>query len=215
VKDPDLEAYVEAIERHFRARRGIDHVLTPRDFGLARSFHAAGIPLATVLVGIDRAFGEGDVTSLAYCRRRIEELATSGPRPRARPMPPSEPMPLGDLQGLLSELAERLSRLRPGKQACFEAPIRKIQEIHDLLSVSTRPNWDYLRGKLLEIDQDVAGAVLSGLTPEELAAARAEAARAVERHRGHLDDEALEDALTRYLVQRARERLGLPRVCLA
>ena len=48
MKDTDLEAYLDAIERHFRARRGVEHVLTPRDFALARSWHRAGIPLATV-----------------------------------------------------------------------------------------------------------------------------------------------------------------------
>jgi hypothetical protein len=66
VKDPDLEAYVESIEKHLRARRGVDHVLSPRDFGLARSWHQAGLPLATVLVGIDRAFESGEVTSLSF-----------------------------------------------------------------------------------------------------------------------------------------------------
>ena len=34
-RDPDLEAFVEAVEAAFRARRGKDHVLAPRDFALA------------------------------------------------------------------------------------------------------------------------------------------------------------------------------------
>jgi hypothetical protein len=37
-------------------------------------------------------------------------------------------------------------------------------------------------------------------------------ARAIERHRGRVDEEALSDAMARYTLQRARERLGLPRV---
>ena len=66
-----MEAYVEAIEGHLRARRGVDHILSPRDFALAKGWHEAGVPLATVLVGMDRAFETAkDVTSLAYCRRR-------------------------------------------------------------------------------------------------------------------------------------------------
>ena len=51
-----VEAYVEAIEAHLRARRGVDHILSPRDFALARAWYEAGVPLATVLVGMDRAF---------------------------------------------------------------------------------------------------------------------------------------------------------------
>jgi len=50
-----LEAFVEAIEGHLRARRGVDHILSPRDFALARGWYQAGVPLATVLVGMDRA----------------------------------------------------------------------------------------------------------------------------------------------------------------
>jgi hypothetical protein len=210
---PDLEAYTGAVEGHLRARRGTDHVLSPRDFALVRSWHRAGVPLATVLVGIDRAFeADGGVTSLAYCRRKIEELVSSGPGPRARPAPPAEPVPLPELAALMEGLLERLSLLKPGPKAFFETPLRKIQETQDLISVAARPNWDYLRGKLREIDDDVSAAVLQALSAEEVETFRAEAARAVERHRGRVDDAALEDARSRYTVQRARERLGLPRV---
>ena len=51
-----LEAYVEAIEGHLRARRGVDHTLSPREFGLVRAWHQAGVSLATVMVWMDRAF---------------------------------------------------------------------------------------------------------------------------------------------------------------
>ncbi|HWX24709.1 MAG TPA: hypothetical protein VN083_06675 [Vicinamibacteria bacterium] len=214
MKDPDLEAYIDSIEKHLRARRGVDHVLSPRDFALARSWHQAGVPLATVLVGVDRAFESGEVVSLSYCRRRVEELAGSGTPPRARPTPPTEQLPLEDVHALLSDLRDHLSRLKPGPAACFEPPLRKIQEVQDLLAVASRPNWDYLRGKLREIDADVSAALLSALSPEELEACRAEALLAVERHRGRVDDLALQDAMSRYVVQRARERLDLPRVML-
>jgi len=55
-RDPELLAFVEAIESAFRARRGKDHALAPRDFALARGFFDAGVPLATVLVALDAAF---------------------------------------------------------------------------------------------------------------------------------------------------------------
>jgi hypothetical protein len=214
LKDPDLESFVEGIEKHFRARRGTDHALSPRDFNLARSWHDRGVPLATVLVGVDRAFESGDVTSLAYCRKWVEELASSGTPPRERPSTSKEQIPLGEIHAVLVELQGHLARLQPGPAACFEPPLRKIQEVQDLLSVAARPNWEYLRRKLQEIDDDVSASLLSALSPEDLATFRAEATRAVERHRGKVTDEALEDALSRYLMQRARERLGLRRVLL-
>ena len=58
------------------------------------------MPLATVLVGIDRAFERTrtSASSLAFCRRRVEELAAAGPRPPSRPAPPAESVPLSEVE---------------------------------------------------------------------------------------------------------------------
>jgi hypothetical protein len=212
--DADVEAYVEAIEAHLRARRGLDHILSPRDFAQARSWHQAGVPLATVLVGIDRAFDAGGgVASLTFCRRRVEDLVAAGPRPERRPTPASEGVPLEEVARILQLLLDHLAPLRP-LASSFEPPLRKIREVQDLLAVATRPNYEYLRLKLREIDDGVSAGAVQALRPEELEDFRGEAARAVERHRGRLDDAAIEDARARYTLQRARERFDLPRVCL-
>lgn len=214
-KDPGIEEYVSAIEGHLRARRGVDHILTPRDFALARSWYEAGVPLATVLVGMDRAFEQSaNVSSLAFCRRRVEELAAAGSRPERRPTPPTESVPLGEVAGVLESLLEQLDKVRPEPGTSFEPPLRKIREVQDLLAVASRPNWDYLRSKLREIDDDVSAAVLQALTAAQLKEFRQEATRAIERHRGKVDEAALEDAMARFTLQRAREKLGLPRVSL-
>lgn len=191
-------------------------VLSRRDFALARAWHGTGLPLASVLVGIDRAFDDagGDVSSLGFCRRRVEELQASGRRPLARPAPPAESVPVREVQALLGTLSDRLQALRPGPLACFEPPLRKIQEVRDLLAVASRPNWGYLRAKLGEIDDDVAAAVLQATSAAEREAYLEEARRATQRLSGRIDDDALEDARGRFVMQRARERLGLPRVSL-
>jgi hypothetical protein len=213
VKDAGVEAFVAAIETHLRARRGVEHILSPRDFALARAWYEAGVPLATVLVGMDRAFeGNANVTSLSFCRRRVEELAAAGPRPQIRPAPPAETIPLSEVGELLSSLLEQLEHVRPAPGTSFEPPLRKIREVQDLLAVASRPNWEYVRAKLREIDDDVSAAVLGAFSADQLEDFRQEAARVIERHRGRVDDEALEDAKVRFTLQRAREKLGLPRV---
>ena len=210
---PDVQPYVEAIEGHLRARRGVDHILSPRDFALARAWHQAGVPLATVLVGMDRAFEAAtNVTSLAFCRRWVEELAAAGPRPPLRPAPPPESVPLKEVEGLLTTLLEKLGSVKAPVGSAFEPPLRKIREVQELISVASRPNWSYLREKLREIDDDVSAAVVHALSPSDLEEFRDEAARAIERHRGRVDEDALSDAMARYTLQRARERVGLPRV---
>jgi hypothetical protein len=213
MKDPAIEGYVSAIEDHLRARRGVDHILSPRDFALARTWYEAGVPLATVLVGMDRAFEQSpNVSSLSFCRRRVEELAAAGPRPSSRPSPPAESIALPEVASLLASLLEQLQKVKPAAGTSFEPPLRKIREVQDLLAVASRPNWEYVRSKLREIDDDVSAAVLTAFTAEQLEDFRTEAARAIERHRGRVDDDGLEDARARFTLQRAREKLGLPRV---
>lgn len=210
-RDPALEAFVEAIEQVFRTRRGVDHALSPREFALARGWFEGGIPLATVLVAIDLAFdSEPSVSSLTFCRRRVEQLAAgtaSGPGSSYEAGRPS-----------LLELSERLSALR---KRLLELPPRaaalalvEVEETENLVAVASRPNWPYLEQRLVRIDEAVSAAAVEALSGDELSALRAQAARAAERHRGRVDPRALEDAVERLVRQRAREKLQLPRVAV-
>jgi Arc/MetJ family transcription regulator len=210
---PDgLPAYVDAIERHFCTRRGAPHTLTPRDFALARSWFETGIPLASVLVGVDLAFdADPNANSLAFCRRRVEELAATGAAPLSA-APSRSSGSLSEIGELLALLRQRLLSLDPEHRRPFTLVLVNLQEVEDLVAVSTRPNWEYLSRKLREIDEEVSAAVMSALSPEEATQIREQASRAVARHQGRVDAAALDQALARFAVQRARERLGLPRV---
>jgi hypothetical protein len=213
-----LEAYVEAIESHFRTRKGAEVTLTPRDFALARSWHQSGVPLAVVLLGIDAAFlADPQASSLSFCRRRIEDLAVAGSSPAAASGGGglgSERLHAGEVIEVLTLLEERLRALAPRSRGAFELALRRLEEVRDLVSVASRPNWDYVRSKLREIDDSVSGAALAALPAEEQVGLREEAARASERHRGRVDEASLQEAVRRFMVQRAREKLGLPRVSL-
>jgi hypothetical protein len=214
--DRGLTAYVESIEGHFRARRGAQTVLSPRDFALARAWYQAGVPLAAVLLGLDSTFeADASVASLSFCRRRIEDLAGAGPRQAAATaVSGTERLRGPEVEEVLSLLRERLLALPARARGAFELPLRRIEEIRDLVAVASRPNWDYVRGKLQEIDDAVSSAALAALPDDEAAALRSEARGAGERHRGRVDDASLEEAVARLIVQRAREKLGLPRVSL-
>ena len=206
-RDPELEGFVEAIEAAFRARRGKDHVLAPRDFALAKGFFEAGVPVATVLVAIDAAFERDPQTAtLAVVRRRVEELAPAGAGPAVRE---SERSSLPEVGERLDTLRERLLEL-PGRAAAL--PLAELGELADLVAVSSRPNWDYLRERLRRLDDLVAAAAVDALTPEQEAALKDETARAAERQRGKVDEHALQEATARLYRQRARETLRLPRV---
>jgi len=212
-RDEALVAYVEGIEAVLRSRRGTDHVLSPRDFALARSWHEAGVPLAAVLVAIDLAFDAAPgTTSLAALRRRVEDLAATGPRPTAAAgARETERVSLPEVQERLQALRERLLEL-PGRVAA--RPLVDVEEVADLVAVASRPNWEYLRQRLRRIDEEVAAAAVEGLDEAAARSIRDDAERATERHRGRVDAPALEEAKLRLVRQRAREALRLPRVSL-
>jgi hypothetical protein len=211
-RDPGLEAYVEALEAAFRSRRGVEHVLSPREFAQARGWFEAGIPLATVLVAIDLAFdSDPTVASLSFCRRRVEQLSTpGGGRGGATGHEAGRPH-LTDLAERLAELRRRLQALPPRAAAL---PLVEVEEVGDLVAVASRPNWEYLGEKLERIDELVSNAAVEALSHQDLESLRAEAERVAERHRGRVDPRSLEQAIERLVRQHARERLQLPRVGL-
>lgn len=203
-----MEAYALAIERHLSSRRGAQHVLSPRDFALARAWHAAAVPLAAVLAGIDRACErDASVSSLQRCRRIIEGLASSAPNQHARA---DAALPPDDLLVRLEAL--RRAIVGASQPIAFERPARRLAELLDLAAVAREPNWDYLRRKLEELDELVDAAALEALPPGELESLRAEARRALPRQEARGRAAAVEEARLRHLKRRARERFSLPRL---
>ena len=97
----------------------------------------------------------------------------------------------GEVAEVLGALRDRLSEL---PRAGFALSLRRVEEVLDLVTVASRPNWDYVRAKLREIDAEVSEAALLALPPADAEELRAEARRAAERHRGRVDSLALEDA---------------------
>lgn len=78
--DPD--DYLERVERHFGLRRGGRLMLAPRDWQLVQEWQEAGIPVAVVMRGINRAFDQFDaagprsdrINSLSYCKQQVLEV---------------------------------------------------------------------------------------------------------------------------------------------
>lgn len=205
-------AYVEAIERHLGAHRAREHVLSPRDFALARSWHRSGIPLATVLAGMDCAFASGaSVSSLAYCQRRVEELMAAG-TVRAATESPAMGTAGAEVGARLDSLVDRIDRLEPPARAPFESLRASIAALRGSGTAVLDTAGTEFRRELGEIDGMVSAAALRALPVEVAAAHAAGAARAVERLRGRVGEEALAQALERFRIQKAREYFGLPLV---
>jgi hypothetical protein len=116
------------------------------------------VPLASVLVAIDAAFEKDPSTSsLAGCRRRVEELAAGGAGRTASGTDRGGGGSLPELGERLDALHERLLEL-PGRVAAL--PLAELDAVRDLVAVASRPNWDYLRARLRRIDALVSQAAV-------------------------------------------------------
>ncbi len=194
--DPELAQYLAAVEEALGRRLGREHVLSPPDFHLARAWHAAGLPLAKVLAGLDAAFAAGfGPRSLQACRRFVErgwraELARdAAPAPVATPGDP------------LVALAERLEALAEAGGAELRACAAEARALAGLPTGERGSRPDALARRL-------AAAARAALPPLDEQNARQEAERALRRQPG-LPAAERAAALDRHLTRRALERLGL------
>lgn len=76
---PDMENYFNyftEIERFFQSKRNSFTLLSSLDWVLIENWKEQGVPLESVLKGIDRAFSRAKrkISSLAYCVKAVEEV---------------------------------------------------------------------------------------------------------------------------------------------
>ncbi len=180
VKDPELEAYVSAIEGHLKRAAGRRPHPAPRATSRwPAPGTEAGLPLATVLVGMDRAFERNPRADLA--RLLPPRASRSWPRPptarAGAPRRPSESVPVTEVSRLSTSLLERLSALPPLPRAVLRAPL--AQDLRGAGSARggvTPELGATCERSCSEIDDDVSAAVLQALPRNELDEFRAEAA---------------------------------------
>ena len=71
--------YFTEIERFYQSRRESFTLLSTLDWVLIEGWKEQGLPLETVLKGIDRAFSRAKtkrkINSLAYCVKAVEEVS--------------------------------------------------------------------------------------------------------------------------------------------
>jgi hypothetical protein len=205
--ESDLPAYVDAIEGHLERLRGRRVSLVGNEFALARSFHAAGVSLASVLAAIDRACeAAGPVVSLAFSSRflhahRRSETTDAAPAE----MPPREAGPEEVRAAFrhLEALAEGLSR----EEWREDPTARRLLEQARALQQHAGSD---LQEEVRRIDHAVDAWISTGLTGEELDRCRRELRRSLARAASSAA--ALDQAVRREAVRRARERLRLPRL---
>jgi hypothetical protein len=200
---PSPDYFLE-IEGHFAMRRGTPFILSAKDWTLMKGWADAGIPLPVVIEAIDTVFERNEtsgrkktISSLSYCRHAVKELWEER---KAIAVDGGAALPEEAPQELLSALAAEVERVSPAT----------AETIRGLISEKSVPR---IEERLIEVEASLIDELLASLPEEEVAALRADVARAV-GDTSRLDPPTrarTEDANLRRIV---RERFGVPRLSL-
>jgi len=232
--------YFTEIEEHFRRSRGTPTLLSTLDWALIDSWKEAGIPLAAVLAGIDRAFEKyarrparfRKINALAYCTQSVleaaEEMQAGGQDRERRPSaaaPDPAPFTLGQLQSYFQANASALSRA--ARSALEREPAASGQvlaqdfgeaaaALERLASGTLEAPADIqpLERQLAALEEKLAAAVTRACAAERLAELRLEVERGVGPYRSKMNAAQLEALERQFLKRSLYEHYGVPRLSL-
>ncbi len=234
--------YFSEIEEYFWKKRGAHLLVSPLDWAIMESWQKAGIPLAAVLKGIDRAFesyqrsrrGAGGrlLKSLAYCVDAVldaaeeskEASAGSGPETSAssgsagsRPETFSREQLREYVQaneGRLMAAADKHRERKPEFALRVGETCGSLEEIRTLLDSPGPLDLEDLERRFTALEDKLTAAATACASEQTLVAARREFDRQLAPYRRKMSAAQLAQVERQYLQKRLFEEFGLPRLSL-
>lgn len=230
--------YFTEIEEYFWRKRGAHLLVSPLDWAIVETWQKAGIPLAAVLKGIDRAFeswarsrraaGGRQLKSLAYCVDAVldaaeeakEAAAGTGPQvPSSRSA--AEPFSREEVKKYLGRNAATL-RTAAGKHRASRAPLAarfedsaaRLDEVLPLLDPATPIDLEDLERRLTVLEEKLAAALSAEADEETMLAIRREMDRSLAPYRRKMSAEQLSQLERQYTQKRLFEEFSIPRLSL-
>jgi hypothetical protein len=230
--------YFTEIEEYFWRKRGAHLLVSPLDWAIVETWQKAGIPLAVVLKGIDRAFeswqrsrraaGGRQLKSLAYCVDAVldaaaeaqEAAAGSGPEVK-HTRPAAEPFSREELRkyfernaARLQAAAERQRAARPALASRLENTEKRLLETLPLLETPGTLDLEDLERRLTVLEEKLAAALSADADEKAMLAIRREMDRSLALYRRKMSLEQLAQLERQYLQKRLFEQFDVPRLSL-
>lgn len=226
--------YFTEIEECFQRARGATTLLSTLDWALIESWKEAGIPLESVLIGIERTFEKyrkrpqrfRKVNSLAYCSQEVlrageatgtsDECGTHAGRGHEEPV-----FEKGDFTGFLKRNAEVLELASKSQERDGQSVLAQdFSEVgHVLAEMSVHDEgWDTdpegLERQLTSLEDKLL-ASLTRIAPIELLTSfRAEMERAMAPYRRNMGRGEIESLERQFIKKGLFEHYNLPRLSL-
>jgi len=222
--------YFTEIEEYFWKKRGAHLLVSPLDWAIIETWQKAGIPLAAVLKGIDRAFdsyqrsrrGAGrPLKSLAYCVDAVLDAAEEAQEAAVGSAPASPhsdaPTP-DDLRAYILRNARKLMQAaesaragQPELASRIDQVREKLEELQGLLDVAA-PDLEDLERRLTILEEKLHFLAAAYAGEESLLAIRRELDRQLSPYRRKMTAAQLAQVERQYLQKRLFELFAFPRL---
>ena len=224
--------YFTEIEERFQQRRGSLLMLSTLDWALIETWREAGVPLDTVLRGIDSAFDKHDakvmrakgrtrkVNGLAWCAQSVMEAVEQAMEASVGAAASAEPVESGfetERVGLYLEdnaLKIEAAALGPPADGVAAEVAARLRVLSVGLRVEPVQSLEELDRTLSVLEEKLFAALLTAAPEQELVALREQAARELAPYRGKMQAVQIKQVQQQFLQKRILEARKLPRLSL-
>lgn len=230
--------YFTDVEECYRRCRETPSLLSPLDWALIESWKEAGIPVAAVLVGIERAFKKfhkrprrfRKVNTLAYCTQEVMRAAeeaqagggNGGGASKERGREAAPPFSVEDILAFLNrnagalEQASHLARekAQPLLEEDLAGAARSLREIMTRETGELRADPEDLERRLTALEEKLTASLTYASSVELLAEFRREVDRGLVPYRRKMSGAQIESMERQFLKKRLFEYYRIPRLSL-
>jgi hypothetical protein len=227
--------YFTEIEEYFWKKRGAHLLVSPLDWAIMETWQKAGVPLESVLKGIDRAFesygrsrrGAGKpLKSLAYCTDAVLQAAEEALEAAAGSAPKNgreakEPFPREELKAYLARNAAQVAAAAKDNAGRHPEMASRLAEIAQSVRGSALPldslakiDFEDLERRLTVLDDKISALVMTNAAEELMLRIRREVDGQLSTYRRKMRAEQLALVEKKYTQKRLLEEFGLPRLSL-
>ncbi len=224
--------YYTEIEEYFWQKRGAHLLVSTLDWAVIESWQKAGVPLESVLKGIDRAFERYQqkarprpIKSLLYCVDAVAEVAeeakeaAAGRGPQGATSAHPAPFRAGEIAAFFRSNAAALHEVARQENnnstvAAFADIAAALEALAAQPATETTQNLEDLERHLTVFEEKLLAALTQAATAEELVALRGEVERGLAPYRRRMKVEQLALIEKQFLQKRLFEHYRLPRLSL-
>jgi hypothetical protein len=229
--------YFTEIEQYFWQKRGANLLISPLDWAVLETWQKAGIPLAAVLKGIDRAFESysrskrgaagRSLKSLTYCVDAVTEAAIelrearAGAGPEPGRAAAREPFSRDDLRayftGNAGAVRESASRFSSSNQSLANSMLQTAARLDELAVLPESPailDLEDLERRLNILEEKLSSAANAAAPEDILLQFHREMDSAISPFRRKMTADQIALLGRQYLQKRLFEHFRIPRLSL-